>query len=898
MVSSNGKKVRSIMKESDPRLTRQPMTSTLRSEGTSMAEQGQDQAPKAPESKPVEPVKAEATAPKAKLTRENLTEWAQGFAKEQGLDWDKLDTSVRAAFIEHAKEYGRPGPGTPSGRPPEDLDPSKRELLEALNEFNDILHDKDILSELKNEKPNFDSPKLKKLKEYMETKVDPTKSEFYYISHQVAHLNTPIHKSGDSAAPDVEVSESSRRILFEWMYEKIIGRADKGSEEAPYGVGSYEVQAQLDRLDTLAMNEFPKGPSDKKTFYTYLSELKHVRSIMHDLNRNLEHGDQYKQYVLGHLRTAGLDFVQNELAGANAVMRLYEKIIAWKVANKREWLNKGDIEDVKREVEKVLRDSKPEKDGRILTDWEIDRALRLGVIMMAGTQRTAMYAALGDLPPGTATTDRIASLPYEYIARAIVPFKVTTARFFTHLGKATTEYLGIVLKEQQRKAGGAFKSLFGLDFRTMILNSNGALDPQSHGWRSQEMFLGNVKIALPKGPISLLDLLNKEAKDYNTFPKDKMLGGGGLDKEKKSKYSRKVREAVLGQRLYLSVLQKNDNFDTHLKTVIWQKIALLKPTTIASLLPKSVSDKAVWEQLRFKLYAAEERRVTNDSEKYKSPLDENALKAERHAFGKMLKLVRHAGRFTDDQFKDALKYMGMEGLELASNERELLEDIIKFGVKNAKDRLATAKMPFTFIIDDAPTIAWKKTGESGTGLADEDLFRILLSDQEHYGKGWGAMNGFFESPNTEPVKQIATAVEEIGHVTGREPAQDIMEPFIIGWLKFASKYKWTENTPGADTIRKLLNMPTSPIQRFFRESYISYDARDRKNVLQAFAQAKAIRDNLVDAGTGLTQLERMREKVGSDKASMLIYWTRIMILLFGAGFAVEFLKTVSPDLKG
>lgn len=886
------------MKEFERRLTSKPSHSTLKSEGTFMAE-NQGEIPKPPEAK-IQPESPQDKGPHTNVNSDQLEQWAVGYAKEQGLEWSKLDLSVRKALIDHVKNFGRPGPGA-AGHPPEPdkgPDPSERESMAALREFREILHDPDVLSELNSDRPNFDSPNLRKFKEFMDTRVDPTKPEFYFLSHQIAHLNTPVHKSGDPMAPGVEVSETSRKLMFEWMYEKIIGRPDKGSEETPYSLGGYELQAQLDRLETLAINEFPKDPHEKKTFYAYLSELKHVRGLMHDLNRNLEHLDQYKQYVLGHLRTAGLDFVQNELAGANAVLRLYEKILPWKVAQKKEWLNKGDLEEVRKEVEQVLKKSKPQKEGRVLTDWETARAFRLATIMMAGTQRTAMYAALGDLPPGTATTERIASLPYEYIARAIVPFKVTAARFFTHQGKATTEYLSRVLKEQQKKAGGAFKSLFGLDVRTMILNSNGALDPQSHGWRSQEMFLGNIKLAFGEESISLLDLLNRVGRKYSATPDDPMLGGGGLDKEKKSKFNDEVKDVILGQRLYLSILQSYGNFDTDLKTKIWQKISILKPTTIASLLPESVTDKKEWERLRFKLYEAEEKRVTADGEKYKNPLDRVALRYEAKAFNEALELGESATSLTDAQFEKLLKYMGMEDLKLSTGEKKLLLDIVGFGVKNAKERLATAKMPFNFAIDDAPIIAWKKTGESGTGLADEDLFRILLSDQEHYSKGWNSMNGFFESPNTEPIKQISTAVEEIGHVTGREPAQDIMEPFILAWVKFASMYPETEKTPGAATIRKMFGLPTSPIQEFFRESYISYDTRDRRDVLQAFAQVRAIRDNLRMKEGGLTQLDRMRREVKSDKVSMLIYWTRIFVLLFGAGFAVEFLKTVAPDVKG
>lgn len=111
------------MKEFDPRLTRQTNNSTLKREGNFMADgpKGAEQPPRPIE--PEKPKEAKVTPeppPTEEVTperQEEVRQWAIGYAKEQGLDWNELPLQVRSAFEQHAKELGRPGPGAMAGPP-------------------------------------------------------------------------------------------------------------------------------------------------------------------------------------------------------------------------------------------------------------------------------------------------------------------------------------------------------------------------------------------------------------------------------------------------------------------------------------------------------------------------------------------------------------------------------------------------------------------------------------------------------------------------------------------------------------------------------------------------------------------------------------------------------------
>lgn len=787
-----------------------------------------------------------------------------------------------------------------------DLFGGEKKESTQISELKRLLSDPAVSQALKNDKPDFSSNPLKSLADFID-KLDISNIGTYHeIVRTIANLKTEKH---EGSKEDRQASEESRKLLFEWLYEKVIGRPDKGSPQAHYKIGSFQLLTLLDELDTLTLREFKDTE-----FSNYLSELQHVREVMHNLNIALKYGDQYKEFILTHLNSTGLSFVQNDMAGVNQVIAALEKVSANKVAESKEWFDQGDVKAIEDEVDSLFKSNlvSMEKDGRKLTDWERDRSLRLGKILFAGTQRMALYAAYGNLPPMAMTPERIASLPYEYITRSLMNFKVIAVRFFAGDKEAPKKFMQMVLDEWGKIPKGkdgkpkpdAYIRLFGLDRRTNILNNGQVQDPQSHSWRLQEMFFDPVRFTVDGKERSLLQHVSELIKSYEPISADPLLGAVNLSDEDKKDLSTKLRDIILGQRLYLSVFPRYSNFDNKLKAEIWKKVALLKPSTIASLIPLDMSntdqtkwkefmsetDKKVWKSLRLKLYAAELKRVAHDAEVYKGPKSLDDLKQEREAFENALKIADSPSAWTQDQAKAILNYMNVG--EFKDEELTLLEKIVKHGIKNA-DKLAIAKLPFTLAIDDAPKVAWAKTGMGNGGLSDADIIRLLASDQASISEGWGAINGFVENPTHGAIESIQKAVEKIGSVHGRGTAQEAMEPFIVAYLKFVSTDQNVLWTPGKKTLNRVFNKATSEIERYYRNSYLSMNEEDKKQFLQALSQAGAISDN-VTKDEAITQLDKIRKETKSSQAWVFLMWIRTIIFLFGPVAGKEFLKMLVP----
>lgn len=804
----------------------------------------------------------------------------------------------------------------------------------------ELLSREDVQRELAKDNPDFNSNALKGLMEYF-AKIDISSergAELALAAQFAAKLSTDVHQTDGIA-----VSEISRRVLFEMAYEKLIGKPDYGSEQTRYNIGGFELQALMDEVDGMAVREFDQRlPGESENFVSYLSELKHVRELAHELNRNLNVGEMYKKYMLEELRGEGLDFMQNGISGVSAVVRMYEKAAAARVSDTHTQFVEGDVTIIDGEVRKAIETLHDRgtltKDGRALTDWERKRALRIGKIFFAGTQRMAMYTGIGDINESLTP----ASVHLEYIVRALMPFKEVSPRFFSSNpgSKALMELVFKEIREANAEKGTPYIGFFGASEDAILQSACGAKDMESHGWRQQMMFFGNLNIDEQQ---TLLDYLTTQ---QGSIPAKK-LDGTEWDGGKKGEFSRTVRSDVLGQRLYLSILVRHGEFDSSLKKEIWEKIALLKPSTLASLLPETLRSKRhqelfvqkaegkkpltdaeiqeldrheitlskTWNELRAKLYIAEEERVEHDAREHDALAGDTeglrlSREAERAGLQEALGIARLDGPWTPKQWRTVLKYMGMESLVNADSsiritpaEKRLLQELIKKGVAGS-EKLSTAQMPFTFVIDDAPKTAWKKTGHGQAGLAPEDLIRLLTSDQQSYAEGWNEINGLVEFPTKEVIKHIGTAVDKIGTVDGRTSAQDQLEPFIAGWMRMAKTYESNQWIPGMITAEHMLRKPTSIMEEYYRNEFISMDAEERMVFLTAMSQAKAIRDSLaagdlVGAEKNMTQLDRLRKETGSDRMSLFVYQLRIMIEVFGPGFAMEFLNGIMPkDLKG
>lgn len=727
---------------------------------------------------------------------------------------------------------------------------------------------------------------------------------FNWMSRDITDLKTS--QNAPNTPADWEVSEESRKLLFEGMYEKLIGKPDKGSPEIHYKIGSFYVMDLLDRMDNLALEKFDQDYS------LYISDLQHVRQVMHELNISLKYGEQYKEFILKELSAAGLHFVYNEVAGVNQVFEAFELVAANKVSRNKEWLSDSDIAQIREEVRtlfngvpNVFDPVEMEKEGRKLTKGERDRAFRMAEIFFAGIQRRGMYAFMGDLPPMVAGSARIASTDDVYIGRSLMPGK-QGLQFFPGYkeeqafpkekeltaAEGAREFIREIIKAEKTKIkqdGQELVNLFGLNDATIIFNHYGSYDLISHSWRGPKLFFDPIHYIDNAGnEKTLFERVNELVRQLDPTAGDPVLGAGELNKAAKNTLHLAVKDIVLGQRLYLSTFVRHGNFDGAFKTEIWKKSAILKPSTIATLLPESISDPAVWEGMRLKLFAAELKRVQNDTQLYQQPQTMQSLVNERQNFDAISAVVNNNAAWTAAELAQVLTYIGIQGLNLTAAEQTVLENIIKTGFAKA-EKLAKAKMTFTVMVYDAPNISWKPSGRSFGGLSDADNIRLLASDQPTLQEGWNeGFNSLVENPTEGYIEKIKKVVTGYARVHGRDPAVATLRPLGIAWHKMAAmdwKSKWI---PGLYAFRKIVDQGSSVMTKYWRASKIEMDEEETKNSVVAVAQA---------IGASSTESKKMREETGSDVPMMLLFWFRTLMAILPPAMATELVKLMLPKLK-
>jgi len=777
---------------------------------------------------------------------------------------------------------------------------------------------------------------------------------------------TMVHGSSDEG--NINISELSRKVIFEELVERIISIPD-ATPDSTYNIGGLYITSALDNLRVAVEAQF----EDKdKGFERYIKQLIEIRAVAHEFGKSLEVGEAYTGYINEHLRTSGLHFMFSEIAGVSEAFALYEKASTHRVQEAKSWWDDGDSFAVRKQVRNIYESLYEKgfitaKDGRKLTDWEMERAIRIADIFFAGTQRMAMYAAQGDVPSMLATSKRIGSVPYEYIVRKLIAFKITAPRFFSNEHSGSKALLTHVFEWQRKLLQGEkegekgfrdgfkdefkddqFKGLFGLDERTMILNSYGAFDALSQSWRIPLLLFGNLNTVVDGRRVTFLDHINQLVVKYGGDLGDTLLGGKDIKGKKKAEFSEAVERLVLSERLYYSGFAKFGSFDRELKQKIWQKSAILRPSALVALMPELIyggkwkelndlraeGDKGfsedklteimdleavknpVWHSLREKLIEEEQIRIMEDAallERYNRIVkQEGELSPEDDVFRRRYEVDRETEyvRFleSEDQIKTGQGDYAFQILNrlkargnLEPEEERMLKDIIINGYNNAARELAMAKMPFSYCIDDAPFISWKKTGDGLAGLANADLIRIIVSDQAKFSEGWTALNSIVESPKLNKVIELFnTGVEGIGNVVGRKDAQAQLEPFYLAWMQMARTKEGILWTPFAKTIFRVAGIPTSEMEKYFRESKISFDEKDRWAWWDAMAIANNVSDNVEKTGLKAsilkadTQLGRMKKESRSGRMRLLARWIRIISMLFGPNFAKTFLKQVIP----
>ncbi len=789
-----------------------------------------------------------------------------------------------------------------SPRRPEHRESHAERVERTFEEFTRSIQTKDTLSQLASDTPDFaKTPELKKFVDELEPGGD-------LIRYFADFITNPEQDYVDEEGARYRISTASRRVLFEWALEKIIGLPEQGSPEARYSIDSFQARENLTLLKALSLSRF------NNEFSRYIGSMIEIREMAHELRRNLTQGDAYKEFMQKELKAHGIDFMRNEVSGVKDVISLYELFTGLKVSQKREWLSAGDVEDIDHEVKEAIMALKGKsqiKQGeRPLTDWEIDRALSIGKTLFAGTQRFAMYTVLGSIP--TQTAERAGSVPYEYIVRTLAPIKITAARYFTSAGQ---RYLQERILDNY-KNGKKTSSLFGIAENSWAMNNFNAFDVESHSWRSQLMFLGDMRFRIKTGedaegnPVykegNVLEYFNDELTrlaESTGAEYDPALGlEGGSDKEFSN--NENVAALALGQKLYLSVLGKYSPFSEELKRGIYRKIAIYDPLAFTSLSPEVLSSlspeqKRVWQGMAIKMGMANSIRLRKEGEEYfdehehRKTLDIDSLKQEAgETYDFSTKKLKDVSQISDDyKYQILSKYFSEEyGNALTGEEQEVLKTIIRTSLSGEfVNNVVSAEKPFTFIIDDAPHVAWSKTRDGVGGLGDENLFRILLSDQGNLAESWGALNGLIEHPPADPSKAFITFVQKRALVTGRGEAQGKLEPFLNAWLDMASTY---DRSKWIGAIEKATRHPRSEMEKFYRGNYISMDEQDKSIFLDSLAQQGAIGTNIA---RGPSQLEELKKRNKAYIIDNLRRSARMILLLLGPTLGIQFLKLIFPD---
>lgn len=772
-----------------------------------------------------------------------------------------------------------------------------------------------------------------------------------YIDH-VKNLNPNSEEQFNSLAREIAgenriTNQDAKRLLFEKLVEKIISIPDP-VEDAHYRL-SFRAGDTLTSLKSLAaLFEYPPQEQRKESFVAYIGHLIDVREEAHELRLNLTSGDNYKEFIVKGIKAHGIDVMRNEIVGVSDVESLYELFSTLRVAERatRDWFNEGDIRYIDQQVERTIIGmvgaKKLIKDGRPLTEWEARRALSMGKTLFAGTQRFAMYAGLGDIPGSDVA--RVGSTPYEYIVRTIFGEKMAGARYFAGaasraLQKKAFAYMDEVIK-------GTDLELFGIGQNTWKVNRLGALTPADQRWRSQLMYLGSIRLNMSGGP-TLVDYLERRLEEFGLHL-DTDIGGAAIDEargiynsphpedydpalgfeteevwidprtgkpELKEDGKPKTREdkmkeylsrgetadVILGQRLYLSNLVKYKYVTRAMKADLWRKVAIFDPLAFSALLPSETTKRlnpqelALWQGdiLRGKMARAVLTRLRKEDAWYKGAggngLTYDQLKREADAFRAMA-----------DGYKYQMinRYFEAED-RLTPEEEALVRKMIDLGMMNA-EKMANVEVPFAFAINDAPRVAWEKTGEGIAGLGNENMIRILASDQGNLSEAWGEINSLVEHPvgmepfGKEPLgkeftEHLLKFIEGYSRVHGRAAAQKVIRPFIKAWLDMAAMYPHSTWVGGAE---KGLRKPRSDFEKFYRVNFLALDEEARAIALDTLAVLGIVSS---DVSHGKADLEVLKEEHKADRKYLMLQMFRTLLLLFGPLMAMELLKLFFPE---
>jgi len=939
------------MKEGLPirvRLTSKPIDSTLRREGNSMSDRGQEQPPK-PESQ-----ESPQSPRKNRLSLEEAR-------KIWGPQLEKTTDPNERSTLEMLIREGVPPISGGSGETidkvgeeiirKEDVDPALQPKLRSVNnliskllEVDDPTKLRDEYEHLKKELDSLEPPaeyttdqknNFEKGKQLLQStiadtlvraiKVDPktrslVKELAIEISHEDLNRIEGIINNLDNSDPHYAavIGEAIQglagkdhviKFVLEYALERIINVADINPKDQ-YPSFNYYQQVNLDGIILYGRKfDEQKGDPESKVF-TRLTNLKSRRYIMHELFRSMKDRQEYVGIVTKYLRKDGLAFVEKEIAGVAEIQQIYEEVLGSDLSLKQGWLTDQDFVVADQEVEEEFRESAKDhkikfgEGERSLRDWEIKRALRVGRSLNAATQRRITYGILGDYPEDI--DKMIQSVEFEFIARILAPLKLTPGRFFSHgeavrfIERFIAELKGGSNHKYGYIADGKAKGFYGKKQDSMAILDLGITDPKTNAWRRNLLFLkqkdfqteslGGEKYAIGE----YLDIQKRKAegdakKIYGDPNKLNPKRRHEYKEAIKRMFNDSIRESIANQRLFLGSLMRYSDLDDYNEQVIWQNVAELLPSRIASFMPEETlsiisrtygtSGKetiAKWKNLRSKIWIAERARVKEDA----SILKEG---------GRPTKTLRDYFSLAELKAEEIfiirkLQQLGKNHVATDANGNPVA---LKPG-EEAKGGFIKAVFPFTAFLDDTPKTDWEQ-------LTDEDQDRILARDQSNFEKGYGKITGLIFNPGVKPqdvIKDFTEAFSEISSPLGVASAQLRMEPLLSSYL-FMSRANLMASWFGS--AMRLMRKPRSEIEQYNLQAKIAFDATQQKEILEGLAGENVISDDPTESDkNGKTQMIRMEEEHDADRKAAIRTYIKLILLLLGPVAGKEFLKIILP----
>jgi hypothetical protein len=193
------------------------------------------------------------------------------------------------------------------------------------------------------------------------------------------------------------------------------------------------------------------------------------------------------------------------------------------------------------------------------------------------------------------------------------------------------------------------------------------------------------------------------------------------------------------------------------------------------------------------------------------------------------------------------------------------------------------------MLDDAPFVAWADLGD-GSGLGDENMYRGFGDQKTLQDKGWAPMNNLLQHPRLGQAGEVFdnSYAEGLAMIHDPKSARKYLEPFILGWMDFASA---TEKSKWIGLFEKERGVPRSAIEKYFPRSFIAMDESAKATWLDQRAQVGSVSPDKEG-------LDKYKKKVKASKRYLMLKILREWAQLLPAAFIVQFLKMTGTEIKG